>query len=72
MTDLFGNHIVGFPTRRLIYFYLRANHDLVRKSTPGDLQQVFNHLTNKYFKLNDIHIYDRKLLDHQTRMKYSI
>ena len=20
MSDLFGNHIVGFPTRRLIYF----------------------------------------------------
>ena len=21
MSDLFGNHIVGFPTRRLIYFF---------------------------------------------------
>ena len=23
MSDLFGNHIVGFPTRRLIYYHYR-------------------------------------------------
>ena len=29
MSDLFGNHIVGFPTRRLIYIYYAIQRTVV-------------------------------------------
>ena len=31
MSDLFGNHIVGFPTRRLIFFFSGLSYNWVTK-----------------------------------------
>ena len=38
MSDLFGNHIVGFPTRRLILHFLL-------QSETGTIQKGYNDLT---------------------------
>ena len=37
MSDLFGNHIVGFPTRRLILFM-----EINAKHMSGDIRKVNN------------------------------
>ena len=35
MSDLFGNHIVGFPTRRLIYYPERIERFVFERTPPG-------------------------------------
>ena len=48
MSDLFGNHIVGFPTRRLIYVFGKLGRSLVSciGSGIGKLDGLMTKATN--------------------------
>ena len=42
MSDLFGNHIVGFPTRRLIYNRMRTVFFSCTKNVPESISFSFS------------------------------
>ena len=49
MSDLFGNHIVGFPTRRLIYEQCQTVHRMQPKRVKSLNSVIFDTcLENKY------------------------
>ena len=57
MSDLFGNHIVGFPTRRLNYvpFNMKIKHEkLIKLYSMYENDNAYNFTRNIYFGLNTV------------------
>ena len=46
MSDLFGNHIVGFPTRRLIYCF-QGSQEIRNLSPPEELTFIMDEVISK-------------------------